>query len=144
MALRIIITGGTFDKQYDAIRGQLTFKDSHLPEIIEQVRSTLGVELEINQLVDSLDMQDDNRQRVLAACRRAPENYIVITHGTDTMSETAAVLAAPQNPYTRKLLSDVPSLIVAQPRPAVEADRAPAVVVRNLVQDFDLPGGRTP
>ena len=72
MALRIIITGGTFDKQYDVIRGQLTFKDSHLPEIIEQVRSTLGVELEINQLVDSLDMQDDNRQRVLAACRRAP------------------------------------------------------------------------
>lgn len=51
MALRIIITGGTFDKQYDAIRGQLTFKDSHLPEIIERVRSTLGVELEINQLV---------------------------------------------------------------------------------------------
>ena len=92
MALRIIITGGTFDKQYDAIRGQLTFKDSHLPEIIEQVRSTLPVELEINQLVDSLDMQDENRQRVLAACQRAPEEYIVITHGTDTMSETAAVL----------------------------------------------------
>ena len=92
MSLRIIITGGTFDKQYDAIRGQLTFKDSHLPEIIEQVRSTLPVELETNQLVDSLDMQDENRQRVLLACRNAPEDYIVITHGTDTMSETAAVL----------------------------------------------------
>ena len=92
MALRIIITGGTFDKQYDAIRGQLTFKDSHLPEIIEQVRSTLGVELEINQLVDSLDMQDDNRQRVLAACRRAPENYIVMFNapGQDKACEIVA------------------------------------------------------
>jgi len=92
MALRIIITGGTFDKQYDAIRGQLTFKDSHLPDIIERVRCSLPVALESNQMVDSLDMLDENRQRVLAACRKASEELIVITHGTDTMAETAAVL----------------------------------------------------
>jgi L-asparaginase len=92
MALRIIITGGTFDKQYDAIRGQLTFKGSHLPDIIERVRCSLPIALESNQMVDSLDMLDENRQRVLAACRQADEELIVITHGTDTMAETAAVL----------------------------------------------------
>ena len=92
MTLRILITGGTFDKRYDAIRGQLTFADTHLPDIVSQVRCSLPIELEINQLVDSLDMQDDNRQRVLEACRRAPEPFIIITHGTDTMSETAGVL----------------------------------------------------
>lgn len=92
MTLRIIITGGTFDKRYDAIRGQLTFEDTHLPDIIKQVRSSLAIELELNQLVDSLDMQDENRQRVLDACRHADEQHIVITHGTDTMAETAGVL----------------------------------------------------
>lgn len=92
MTLRIIITGGTFDKRYDAIRGQLTFEDTHLPDIIKQVRSSLPIELELNQLVDSLDMQDENRQRVLDASRNAGEAYIVITHGTDTMAETAGVL----------------------------------------------------
>ena len=92
MSLRVIITGGTFDKRYDAIRGQLTFEDTHLPGIIEQVRSSLAIELELNQLVDSLDMQDENRQRVLDACRNAGEEHIVITHGTDTMAETAGVL----------------------------------------------------
>ena len=92
MTLRIIATGGTFDKQYDAIRGQLTFKDTHLPDIIEQVRAGFPIALELNQLVDSLDMQDQNRQLVLAACRRSQEAQIVITHGTDTMAETARVI----------------------------------------------------
>ena len=103
MTLRILITGGTFDKRYDAIRGQLTFADTHLPDIVSQVRCSLPIELEINQLVDSLDMQDDNRQRVLEACRRAPEPFIIITHGTDTMSETAGVLG-------RALASGEPAL----------------------------------
>lgn len=92
MILRIIITGGTFDKRYDAIRGQLNFKDTHLPDIIEQVRVRLPIALELNQMVDSLDMQDDNRQRILRACCAASEEQIVITHGTDTMVETATVL----------------------------------------------------
>ncbi|WP_263769413.1 asparaginase [Propionivibrio soli] len=92
MTLRIIITGGTFDKRYDAIRGQLDFKDTHLPDIIEQVRVGVPVELELNQMVDSLDMRDADRQRILDACRNADEERIVITHGTDTMTETAGVI----------------------------------------------------
>lgn len=89
---RIIVTGGTFDKHYDAIKGELTFKESHLPAILEQSRITIPVSLEINQLIDSLNMQDEHRQRVLASCRAAPESCIVVIHGTDTMAETARVV----------------------------------------------------
>lgn len=92
MTLRILATGGTFDKHYDALTGQLGFADSHLPQAIARARITLPVELEILPLLDSLDMQDADRQRVLAACRAASENAIVIVHGTDTMRETAEVL----------------------------------------------------
>ena len=92
MSIRIIITGGTFDKHYDEIRGSLTFKDSHLQEILKFVRCSVPIELEPNQLIDSLDMHTSNRLRVLESCRRAPEEQVVITHGTDTMVETAGVL----------------------------------------------------
>jgi L-asparaginase len=92
VSIRIIITGGTFDKHYDEIRGSLTFKDSHLPEILRFVRCSVPIEVELNQLIDSLDMHTANRLRILESCRRAPEDRIVITHGTDTMVETAAVL----------------------------------------------------
>jgi L-asparaginase len=92
VSIRIVITGGTFDKQYDEIRGSLTFKDSHLPEILKFVRCSVPIELELNQLIDSLDMHTANRLGVLESCRGAPEERIVITHGTDTMVETAGVL----------------------------------------------------
>ena len=91
-AARIIVTGGTFDKQYDAIKGELTFKETHLPAILEQARITLPVAIEINQLIDSLHMTDEHRERVLAACRAAPESRIVVIHGTDTMAQTAQVV----------------------------------------------------
>ncbi|MBL8516708.1 MAG: asparaginase [Betaproteobacteria bacterium] len=94
MATRIIVTGGTFDKHYDAIKGELTFKNSHLPQILEQARITIPVEIVINQLIDSLHMTDEHRQNVLAACRHAPEEHIVVIHGTDTMAETARVVGA--------------------------------------------------
>jgi L-asparaginase len=92
MPIRVIVTGGTFDKAYDAIKGELTFKDSHLPEILAQVRVTVPVEIELNQLIDSLQMQDENRRSVLVACQRASEERIIITHGTDTMAQTAKLL----------------------------------------------------
>jgi len=91
-AIRIIITGGTFDKHYDEIKGFLTFKNTHLPEILKVMRCTVPVEIEINQLIDSLDMQHENRVKILEACRKAPEKRIIITHGTDTMVESAKVL----------------------------------------------------
>jgi L-asparaginase len=94
VTIRIIITGGTFDKHYDEIRGSLTFKDTHLPEILKIARCTVPLEVELNQLIDSLDMHAANRQKVLESCRGAPEEHIVITHGTDTMVETAGVLGA--------------------------------------------------
>jgi L-asparaginase len=92
LAIRIIITGGTFDKHYDELNGELTFKDSHLPEILRYVRATVPIELEINQLIDSLDMRMSNRMRILESCTRAPEEGIIIIHGTDTMTDTAKLL----------------------------------------------------
>lgn len=91
-AVRIIVTGGTFDKHYDAIKGELTFKETHLPAILEQARVTIPVALEINQLIDSLHMTGEHRQGVLAACRAASESALVVVHGTDTMVQTAQVV----------------------------------------------------
>ncbi|RJG16076.1 asparaginase domain-containing protein [Massilia cavernae] len=92
MSLRIIATGGTFDKHYNELTGILGFSDSHLPQVIARTRMTIPVELEVLPLLDSLDMKDEDRQRVLASCRAAAEKAVVIVHGTDTMKETAEVL----------------------------------------------------
>ena len=94
MTLRIIATGGTFDKHYNELNGVLGFAESHLPDVIKRTRMTIPVALEVVSLLDSLDMQDADRQRVLGACQAAQEQAIVIVHGTDTMRETAEVLGA--------------------------------------------------
>jgi L-asparaginase len=91
-AIRVIVTGGTFDKHYDELRGELTFRESNLPEILRLVRVEVPVEVETNQLIDSLHMQDVNRDSVLEACTRAPEELVIVTHGTDTMADTAALI----------------------------------------------------
>jgi L-asparaginase len=91
-ALRLIACGGTFDKRYDPISGKLVFDGTQLPAIVERVRLTIPVTIEALMQIDSLDMKPADRERVAAACRAAPESAIVITHGTDTMPETAAVL----------------------------------------------------
>ena len=91
--IRIIITGGTFDKHYDELAGALTFKDTHLQEILTYSRCTLPVELEINQLKDSLEMGDGDRRKIVDSCRECPENRIIVIHGTDTMTVTAELLA---------------------------------------------------
>jgi L-asparaginase len=91
-AARIIVTGGTFDKRYDAIKGELTFKETHLPAILEQARVSLPLSIDIRLLVDSLQMTEAHRQGVLEACRDSPEEAIVVVHGTDTMVRTAEVV----------------------------------------------------
>lgn len=94
MTLRIIATGGTFDKHYNELNGVLGFAESHLPDVIARTRMTIPVALDVVSLLDSLDMGDADRQNVLAACQAADEKAIVIVHGTDTMRETAEVLGA--------------------------------------------------
>lgn len=94
MGLRIIATGGTFDKHYDEIAGKLGFSESHMPEVLKRARLTLPVHLEVRPLIDSLEMDDQDRQEILESCQNSPEKAIVIIHGTDTMRETAEVLGA--------------------------------------------------
>ncbi|HLX22542.1 MAG TPA: asparaginase domain-containing protein [Usitatibacter sp.] len=89
---RIIVTGGTFDKRYDAIKGELNFSETHLPALLAQARVKLPLELDIRLLIDSLQMTDAHRQSVLDACRESAERAIVVVHGTDTMVETAQVV----------------------------------------------------
>jgi L-asparaginase len=93
MSVRILITGGTFDKEYDEITGMLYFKDTHMREILDLGRSKLDVKIRTLMLVDSLDMTNDDRAVILDNCKRVSEDQIVITHGTDTMTETAKVIA---------------------------------------------------
>ena len=92
--IRILVTGGTFDKEYDEIHGHLFFKQSHVPEMLALGRSKLDVQVETLMMIDSLDMTDTHRAMILDACRKASESHIVITHGTDTMERTARSLAA--------------------------------------------------
>jgi L-asparaginase len=92
MPLRIFITGGTFDKEYNELDGRLYFKDTHLPEMLKLGRCKVPVEIRTLMLVDSLEMTDADRQIIVEQCRKCKEDRIVITHGTDTMEETARVL----------------------------------------------------
>ena len=91
--IRIFVTGGTFDKEYDERNGTLFFQDTHLPEMLRLGRCLLPVELRTLMMIDSLEMTDDDRRLIAEHCQHARESRIVITHGTDTMVETAAWLA---------------------------------------------------
>lgn len=93
MNIRIFITGGTFDKEYNELTGQLYFNDSHLPEMLELGRNLAPVEVRTLMMVDSLEMTGDDRELIAEHCRKSPEDKIIITHGTDTMAETAKLLA---------------------------------------------------
>jgi L-asparaginase len=93
-SIRVFITGGTFDKDYDMINGRLYFKDTHLPEIFKLGRCTLKLNIRTLMMIDSLDMTDIDRELIRDHCSRCEEQHILITHGTDTMVETATVLAS--------------------------------------------------
>ncbi len=92
MSVRILVTGGTFDKEYNELEGTLFFKETHLPEMLILGRSRVKASVSTLMMIDSLDMTDEHRLRILKACREAAENRIVVTHGTDTMEVTARVL----------------------------------------------------
>jgi L-asparaginase len=92
MAIRIFVTGGTFDKEYDELKGALLFKDTHLPEMLVLGRSKVDVNVRTLMMVDSLDMTGPERETIVDQCLKATEERIVITHGTDTMEVTAKAL----------------------------------------------------
>ena len=93
MKIRIFITGGTFDKEYNELNGQLFFKDTHLPAMLKLGRSCVPVDIRTLMMLDSLDMTDEDREVIAQNCTKANEDKIIITHGTDTMVETALVIA---------------------------------------------------
>jgi L-asparaginase len=100
MRIRILVTGGTFDKEYNELEGVLFFRGTHVPEMLARGRSRVEVEVETVLMIDSLEMTRADRDRIAARCRDAGETAIVVTHGTDTMVETAAAIAAAALPKT--------------------------------------------
>jgi L-asparaginase len=91
--VQVFVTGGTFDKEYNFITGELYFKDTHLPEMFSRGRCTFEVDVKTLMMVDSLEMTDADREIIAHNCRRTPFRHILITHGTDRMVETARHLA---------------------------------------------------
>ncbi len=91
--VQVFVTGGTFDKEYNYLTGELSFKNTHLPEILERGRSRVPVDIKTLMMVDSLEMRDEDRANLVYNCRRTEPTRILITHGTDRMVETARVLA---------------------------------------------------
>jgi L-asparaginase len=92
--IRLFVTGGTFDKEYDELSGRLYFKDTHVHEMLRLARCRVETHVATLMMIDSLDMTDADRAAIVESCRSASERRIVITHGTDTMAETARALLA--------------------------------------------------
>lgn len=92
--IRVLVTGGTFDKEYDEINGHLYFKQTHLPELFNLGRCSLDITIRTLMMIDSLEMTDEDREIIIRACKKCKEDKIVITHGTDTMVKTAQILEA--------------------------------------------------
>lgn len=93
MRVAVIATGGTFDKEYNELKGELYFKETHIAEMLALGRSRVPIRLQTLMMKDSLFMTTSDRQMIASACRLAREKRIVITHGTDTMEDTARFLA---------------------------------------------------
>ena len=90
--IKLLVTGGTFDKEYNELKGELFFRETHIHEMLGLGRSRLNIEVETLMMIDSLFMKDEDREKILEACLNAKQNNILITHGTDTMTETARFL----------------------------------------------------
>src|SRR6478736_3323813 len=94
MVIRILVTGGTFDKEYNELTGELFFKDTHLSEMLKLGRCRVKVDVRTLMMIDSLDMTEEDRVMIADHCNKSNEGKIIITHGTDTMADTARFLAA--------------------------------------------------
>jgi L-asparaginase len=92
--IRVLVTGGTFDKEYDELTGRLYFRDTHVEEMLTRGRARLDLAVETVMMIDSLEMDDEGRAAIVARARDASERAIVVTHGTDTMVDSARALAA--------------------------------------------------
>jgi L-asparaginase len=92
MTIKILVTGGTFDKEYNPLNGQLYFNGTHVPEMLRLGRSRLHAHIKRVMMIDSLSMTETDRKKILDECQRSIEDKILITHGTDTMAETAKLL----------------------------------------------------
>lgn len=92
MTIKIIVTGGTFDKEYDPLNGQLYFKKTHVPEMLRLGRSRIHTQIKKIMMIDSLSMTTEDRKKILRECKASKQDKILITHGTDTMVETAKLL----------------------------------------------------
>lgn len=92
--IRVLVTGGTFDKEYDELTGRLFFRDTHLPEMLRRGRCRLDVTLETVMMIDSLELDDGGRAKIVERARASRETSLVVTHGTDTIVRTAEALAA--------------------------------------------------
>jgi L-asparaginase len=102
--VRILVTGGTFDKKYDELLGTLSFKDTHVSEMLRLGRSRVDVVVETLMMLDSLDMTDDDRRVIVERCRSAGETRLLVTHGTDTVVDTARALAISTPPLGGKTI----------------------------------------
>ena len=91
--IQVFVTGGTFDKEYNYITGELFFKDTHLMEMFERGRSEVDIDIKTLMMVDSLEMREEDRAIIVYNCSKTPSNRILLTHGTDRMVETARILA---------------------------------------------------
>jgi L-asparaginase len=92
MTIKIVVTGGTFDKEYNSLNGQLYFNGTHVPEMLRLGRSRLHAHIKRIMMIDSLSMTEADRKKILDECQTSIEDKILITHGTDTMAETAKLL----------------------------------------------------
>jgi L-asparaginase len=91
--IKIFITGGTFDKEYNELNGSLYFKETHLYEMLDLGRCRLDLSIDTLMMKDSLDFTERDRKIIADACLATEEQRILITHGTDTMTITASYLA---------------------------------------------------
>lgn len=91
--IQVFVTGGTFDKEYNYITGELYFQDTHLSEMFTLGRCSVDIDIRTLMMVDSLEMREEDRALIIHSCARNPSNQILLTHGTDRMVETAQYLA---------------------------------------------------